>query len=123
MMKDENINFIAKVVAITLAGLIGFGILCVGCSSQDKPPKPIDLNKNAMWACEDMIRKHANDPSAIDFYDESAIKIETYKNYYIVTVPLRGKNAYNATILTVQQCTMKLSDDQKDWVFLSMVER
>ncbi len=122
-MKNENINFIAKTLATTVGGLICFGILCAAFYARDAPPKPVDLNRNAIWACEDMIRKHANDPAAIDFFPDEQVKVSNYKNFYTVTVPLRGKNAYNATILTVQQCTMKLSDDQRDWIFLELVER
>lgn len=79
-----------------------------------QPAAPVDLKKEAAWACMSFIKQVLNDPGSAEFEHSSKAKVfEQSKNEYKVFYPLRAKNGFNALRKTNYFCHIKL--DGQNW--------
>jgi len=78
--------------------------------------------RHAAYSCGYAIKGYLNDPGSAEFdYDHIDAVPEMKGNdaAWVVSVPVRAKNAFNATILNVFQCRVQ-SDGNDHWNTLSV---
>lgn len=81
--------------------------------------KPVDMRVSAIGACEVAAKRAANDPDSLEFFHsrESTV-IKRKDGIFVVKMPLRGHNSFNATILSHVVCYLRPEGD--DWHILEI---
>jgi hypothetical protein len=106
--KEEQ-SQVSKV--FSFLGLIFFGFVIYSCSTApehvDTPVEKAEkIINNVIYTCSFSVENLLNDPKSAKFIYESAnVKIITKpKPAWLVTIPVRAKNSFNATVLNIFQC-------------------
>jgi hypothetical protein len=78
------------------------------------PPKdePINMDSSANGACQIAVKRLDNDPSSLEFFHSRTTEIVKRKDgIWVVTIQFRGRNGFNATILSQATCYLRHDGD------------
>lgn len=111
---------------IVIPTLVFWSVIIYACSQASENMTPAEKTERAMrhaaYQCGYSIKETLNDPRSADFdYDNANIKPEIKNNQaaWVIRLPVRAKNAFNATIYTVYQCRVRSNGDD-NWETLSI---
>lgn len=76
---------------------------------------------SARFVCEEFVRRSLHDPKSAEFGSRHSYRTQERVGVYHVEVPVRAKNAFNATRATVFDCKTRLVGS--DWTMVSLAQR
>ncbi|MDC2858652.1 MULTISPECIES: hypothetical protein [Delftia] len=108
-MKDKFLAaLIAPAIVVAVLGYVFFMSYKSGGEPAKKPPE-IDARRNALYACEESIRKKLHDPGSAQFPPRGEFIVTPVSEpvSYDVIVDVRAKNAFNALRLNRFKCEIR----------------
>lgn len=108
-MKDKFLAaMVAPTIVVAALGYVFFMSYRSGGEPVKKPPE-IDARRNAVYACEESIRKKLHDPDSAQFPPRAEFIVTPVAEpvSYDVIVDVRAKNAFNALRLSRFKCEIR----------------